>query len=185
MGIWSPAEAFYIEAMLFSSTSALQSAEAVGDWLDSLKVKRGEDSKAPDQRVVLDSLQNLIIHAATLSKYFWPPGNGEYHQARGLHLRERFGIKDDSPLKSRALRNAIEHFDERLDNHMRKVIVGYVIPFYVGPTPRDMGVPLHVFRAYYLDTGIFQVLEERYDVLPIIDEVERLHDLLAKRANYT
>lgn len=39
-------------------------------------------------------------------------------QARGKRLRERFGIQEGSPLQSRELRNALEHFDERLDDFL-------------------------------------------------------------------
>src|SRR3546814_2786138 len=81
---------------------------------------------------------------------------------------------------NRALRNSIEHFDERLDLYLQDGIVGYIFPSLILPEPEDSDVPHHIFRAYYLKEGIFQVLGERYEIQPIVDEVARIHDLLVK-----
>lgn len=39
-------------------------------------------------------------------------------EKRGPLLREMLGVSQDSPLKNRAVRDAIEHFDERLDRRL-------------------------------------------------------------------
>jgi hypothetical protein len=71
------------------------------------------------------------MQAGALSRYFWPVRKG--HEWRGAQLRSAFGISDDSPLRSRDLRNSIEHFDERLDLFLDGGVTGHVLPEYVGP----------------------------------------------------
>lgn len=79
-----------------------------------------------DSHSVLDELQNIIVQGAADSRYFWP--SNDAHEARGRELREMFRVTEDSPLRSRSLRNMIEHFDEKLDHYLAKGIVGHVIP---------------------------------------------------------
>ena len=70
--------------------------------------------------------------AAMISKILWPgqmrksagEDDQQFHRRkqlavhRGPALRGILGIADDSPLKNRAVRDAIEHFDERLDRRL-------------------------------------------------------------------
>jgi hypothetical protein len=81
-------------------------------------------------------------------------------------------------LKNRDLRNEIEHFDERLDSYISNGIVGYIFPELVGPLPESDGVPTHIFRAYYIDAGVFEMLGKRYEIEPIAHEILRVHDRL-------
>ena len=177
--IWPPYEAFYIQSMLFNSESATQSIETFKAVLHDISESSPEDSLSePSCHYVLDQLQNVVLHAASLSRYFWPVRQG--HEWRGAYLRNVFAMSDQSPLKSRELRNAIEHFDERLDKYLENGIVGYILPEYVGPVSKFTGVPVHLFRAYYIDSGVFELLGQRYEMSPIAIEVERVHKLLKK-----
>ena len=87
-------------------------------------------------------------------------------------------MTDESPLKDRELRNCIEHFDERLDHYLSKLIIGHIIPSYVGEAPEKCEVPQHIFRAYYSDIGTFVILGARYKIQPIVDEIFRLDRIL-------
>src|SRR5689334_18838746 len=106
--IWPPYEAFYIQAMLFNSRAALASIDHVSANLEALSA-----GKAIDSDELLNNLQNIVIHGAALSRYFWPVRKG--HEARAQFLKKCLGVAEDSPLKNRDLRNQIEHFDEKLD----------------------------------------------------------------------
>lgn len=130
-----------------------------------------------DSHAVLDELQNIIVQAAAVSRYFWPSGSG--HEARGRDLRQQFQVAEDSPLKSRDLRNMIEHFDEKLDHYLARGIVGHIIPHYFGPMGRSRGVPQHFFRAYFTNVGVFEILGKRYEIEPIAKELWRLQKLLS------
>ncbi|ORI17267.1 hypothetical protein [Rhodococcus sp. 1168] len=61
--------------------------------------------------------------AAFASKMLWPiPGldRDPWRAERGRALRERLKVADDSPLKSRSVRDSLEHFDERIDQFARE-----------------------------------------------------------------
>ena len=183
--IWTPHQAFYIQSMLFNTTSAFQSCSIAEKIIK--KISNGEIDPQDKKDILLDCLQNVINQSGAISRYFFPSRDGakgadqkSLHKDRGQYLSRVFGVKDDSPLMNRALRNSIEHFDERLDLYLQDRIVGYIFPSLILPEPEDSDVPHHIFRAYYLKEGIFQVLGERYEIQPIVDEVARIHDLLVK-----
>lgn len=183
--IWTPYEVFYIQSMLFNTTSAFQSCSIAENIIENILVGRIDPQEKKD--LLLDCLQNVVNQSGAISRYFFPSRDGvkgadtkTIHIDRGQYLLSVFGVKGDSPLMNRALRNSIEHFDERLDLYLQEGIVGHIFPSLILPEPEDSDVPHHIFRAYYLNEGIFQVLGERYEIQPIVDEVTRIHGLLVK-----
>ena len=174
-GIWPPYEAFYIQAMLFNSRAAVASIERISDVLEKLADgSSGESLQTLNSGELLNNLQNIMIHGAALSRYFWPVRGG---QARAELLRTALGVTEDSPLKNRGLRNEMEHFDEKLDAYVSDGVAGYIFPEYVGQLPED-DAPAHMFRAYYVDAGIFEMLGKRYEIEPLANEIIRVHDRL-------
>jgi hypothetical protein len=177
--IWAPFEAFYIHGMLFNAQSAFRSIARISDAFDKLPEKvTEEDLISLPTHAILNDLQNIIVNGAALSRYFWPVRKG--HEERGAHIREALSITNDNPLYSRGLRNAIEHFDERLDKYLSSGIVGVVIPEYVGPKPYDDGVHGHFFRAFFTDIGVFRLLEAEHEIEPIAEEIIRINELLER-----
>jgi hypothetical protein len=177
-GIYPVYQAFYIQSMLFCTRSALRSVETLNRTLERVRDDAAEDSNV--ERLVLDSLQNIVGQGAALSRYFWPSREADPHGARGRELRKSFYVHDSNPLRNRDLRNAIEHFDERLDKYLAGNIAGYVVPEYVGHTPDPGGVPLHFFRGYYADAGVFELLGRRYEIEALVSEIDRVHQLLVE-----
>ena len=101
-----------------------------------------------------------------------------------IQLRELYGLTDESPLKNRKLRNQLEHFDENLDLYLsNKPIVGYILPAYVGGLIESDGVPAHLFRAFYIDVGLFEVLGIRHEVQPLVDELYKIYGRFYSEAN--
>jgi len=115
----------------------------------------------------------MVLQSAALSRYFWPVRKG--HEARGQQLRETFVIDESSPLHNRDLRNALEHFDERLDKYVELEVVGCIFPEYVGRKPGNDDVPGHFFRAYFVDSGEFRLLNEEFKIQPLVDELLFVH----------
>ncbi len=150
--IWYPYEAFYIEAMFFLTGSAMASA----DRLERVIARMEAGDETVDADGALNALQNILQQAGALSRYFWPTG-AAYHD-RGQYLREQFQLKDNSPLKTQVMRNRMEHFDEKLDDYLKDPVAGNIIPSYFGFEPPNNIVPHHIFRAYYSDTGTFEIL---------------------------
>lgn len=178
-GIWPPYEAFYLESLLYCTNSALKSVDAVRVSLeqDASHTPRTSEWNA-HAGTILDGIQNIAIQAAGLSRYFWPARNSELHLARARHLREGLGVDDSNPIRNRDLRNHIEHFDEELDRLCGGGIVGNIFPQYVGPFPGEPEIPRFIFRAYFTDRAVFELLGHRYSIQPIVDEILVLHDRL-------
>lgn len=168
--IHPPFEAMYIQSMLLNSTSAVRSILKLESIFARLPERPTiEDVEKLPVKLVLNELQNMIGHAGALSRYFWPVR--KEFSARGATLREVFSLDEASPLFDRDLRNAIEHFDERLDKYFSQDLVGCFFPEYVGVKPIDDGVPGHFFRAFFVDTGKFRLLDEEFEMKPVADEI--------------
>jgi len=177
--IWAPYEVFYIHSMRFNTLSAEKSIRQVNAVLHVVQENSPEDPiGALPVHLILDELQNLLIQAAAVSRYFWPARSS--HEWRGAQLRSAFGIGDDNPLRSRDLRNSIEHFDERLDIFLEGDVTGHILPEYMGPFDEPTEVPVRLFRAYYVDNGIFELLGQQFDIQPISEAVLAVHEQLGK-----
>lgn len=175
--IWPPAEAFYIQSMLFNSRAAVASVERVSAIFKAISEgTAGESGGEAEMDEILNHLQNIVINGAALSRYLWPPRKA--YKWRGIEICEALDVSSSSPLKSRDLRNDIEHFDERLDEYLNQDIVGYILPQYVGRSVDRSGVPGHLFRAYFVDTGVFELLGRQYEIPPIAEEIFRIHKKL-------
>jgi hypothetical protein len=74
----------------------------------------------------------------------------------------------------------MEHFDEKLDKYLEKNQVGEFLPSDVRADVPVSEVPLHVFKGFYINPRVFVLLGNEYELLPIITEVERIHDLLVE-----
>ncbi|NGZ19393.1 hypothetical protein G6Z94_19210, partial [Vibrio aestuarianus] len=127
--------------------------------------------------VAMISHQGLI---RIFPRYLWPSKSGEnsIHKKRALKLRQALEITDDSPLKNRKLRNQMEHFDERLDNYLAQDIVGEFIPAYVDFEPLNVGHPVHIFKAFYINRREFVLLGETHKMQYLCKELLRVHELL-------
>ncbi len=174
---WPPCQVFYIESMLTICESVRSSYEMITiKQKDQILYNFGVND-------YLDQFQNIIQQAAALSRYFWPSYNkdqnkNEIFQKRGEYLREYFDMSENNPLKNRELRNAIEHFDEKLDLYLQKPIAGEFFPNYVGKKPDENHQNCKFFRAYFTDTEEFEVLGKKFHVVLLINEIIRIYNHL-------
>lgn len=186
-GIQPPYLAFYSEAIRFNVESAMTSIEFVASFIEMTNKTKGDYEMTGNlQNEILSHLHSILVNAAALSRYFWPSKTGKYnlHKRRAKTLKSHFDLSEDSALKSRKLRNQLEHFDENLDKYLwDKPLVGYILPAYVGGELIKDGVPTHLFRAFYIDTGIFETLGVRHEIQPIIDEICNIYRRLHRASN--
>ena len=184
-GIWPPHEVFYIESMLHSTASALRAADEVREALDA--GSRCAPSSVEWQEcafTIVNGVQALVAHAAAISRYFWPARGKEPHLSRAARLRTSLGVAESSALRSRDLRNHLEHLDEKLDQFCGRLAAGVISPIYVGPLRPDPEVPTYLFRAYYTDVGVFEILGKRFEIQPVLDEIRALHNRLVHSAEH-
>jgi len=140
--IYGYQEVFYIVSMLFCTESALSSAARISKLVMEHKDGRFDFPPQP----ALDELQNIALQGAGISRFFWP-ADKKYNQ-RGEILRKAFAVKEQSPLRSRDLRNMMEHFDEYLDDYLKACVAGQFIPDYFGLKPPNDRGPLRFFRRF-------------------------------------
>lgn len=103
------------------------------------------------------SLQAALLSYGTVSKFLFPVNQGRIAQARGEALRKELGILDTSPLKNRDARNAVEHFDERLDRCLESPQAGILQAVFANRADYAFLNPDRwiVRRAYIANEDIF------------------------------
>ena len=181
--IFPPYEAFYIESMMWHTKSALRSINTIEEWVALIK----QDSEAAlqiNKEDVFNELQNIIQQSGAISRFLFPPQKGENkeHHKRGVKLRKSLEIYSDSCLSNRDIRNQMEHFEEHLDLYFKKFLVGHIIPNYIGLDEEASEVPQHIFKAFYINPMVFALLEEKYQLLPIFEELKKIHHILSECA---
>jgi len=174
-GIFAPYEAFYIHSILYSAGRATEAFRR-------FDVARSLTDTAATQ---VSAIHEALSHAAALSRYFWPSGGGAKHMkalrdARGGKLRQAFDLTDGSPLRDRNLRDALEHFDERLDSHLLTLDSGNFFPAAMVGDAASAGDPTsHFFKLVDPAAGLFVLLSDTFEFRPIRAEVESVYERAA------
>jgi hypothetical protein len=158
-GIQPQFEAFYIESIVYAAGRADDAFERFDEALGA------EESTAAE---IVALAKEALTHTAGLSRFFWPARTKGVAAVRGEKLRTAFGITDSSPLQDRSLRNALEHFDERLDKFLLEDRVGYFFP---GPVIGDASLGDvtygNIFRLVDPKTEQFVLFGEAHPFGPV------------------
>ncbi len=174
-------EVFYIHSILYSAERSLAAFER---YFNLLKSDSG------DAALLISSVQEAIGHAGALSRYFWSSGLGrkspkeliKLRQERAKKLREKFELTESSPLRDRALRDAWEHFDERLDIFLITIDTGG----YFFPTPILDEHSLAdepdgwIFKLLDTKAHCLVLLGKKFFFIPIIAEVTKVYNYALK-----
>jgi hypothetical protein len=165
-GIYPMYEAFYLESIIYA-------ADRCEDAFRRFDAGLAASATAA---VIVATVQEGLTHAAALSRYFWPMKKDSLlASARGERLRKAFDLGDGSPLKSRKLRNAFEHFDEDLDRFLLNDLTGYFFPGpMIGSHELDDDDLGNFFRLVDPLQGICVLLGEKFEFRPIRSEVQRI-----------
>lgn len=182
-GIFPAYEAFYIHSILYTADRSIEAFERY----DTGKAEGAVD---PD---LVSAVHEALSHAASLSRYFWPSGAGrqvpvpytKLKEARARKLRDAFQLRDSSPLKDRSLRDALEHFDERVDRYLLTSDAGHYMPLpRIGDSSSLPDGRNHVFKLVDSERQVFLVLGQHFAFAPIREEVTRIL-LSARRMSKT
>jgi hypothetical protein len=104
---------------IFLLYALTESARALKKFDEARELAATREQRVPGVEVrenqsIFDSIRMALQFSANVSKVFWPFDSSPARE-RGRRLRELTGIADNHALKSRTLRNHVEHMDERLD----------------------------------------------------------------------
>lgn len=174
--IWPPYEIFYIESLLTKTKTAISGYELLDKIITDQKLFEQNPYR------LIDLAENIINQAAAISRYLFPSRNegakNETHKLRGEKLRESLQVAHDNVLEHRFVRNYAEHFDEKLDKYLSKPRAGNFIPSKVVFDSNELDEVTFVFRAYVVNEFKFICLEKEIVILPIVEEIYRIHNLL-------
>ena len=96
-------------------------------------------------------------------------------QSRGRKLREHFDVTDESPLLNRDIRNAWEHFDEKLDTYLLSNDAGYFFPSPIIGHHETANEPIgKIFKLIDPENEVLVLLGNKFFYRDIRDEVERI-----------
>ena len=138
------------------------------------------EGREPDHNRFWPGFEDFVLATAQMSKMFWPITSGseaakKAKAARGSRLRHLLGVAEDSPIYSRACRNHLEHFDERIDTWLGAGTRGLRFDFNVFSGYSDDDPALRQqMRAINLSTGSIIVLGEVLRPQPIVDALGEL-----------
>lgn len=138
---------------------------------------------------VFRQTHSFLTHASNISRLFWPPQPRKrkdetpeafaqrqaFTTKRGTLLLELFGLDDSSPLKSRELRDHLEHYDERLD-HWSTISGGrHIATDTIGPPNAIVGIDAsNTMRWFDPTTNSFRFRGEEYELRSLAIAVEQL-----------
>ena len=166
-GIIPYAEVFYIISIIYAAEACL-----VAYARYEYECARGQDDAA-----AASAMHEALGHAAGLSRFFWPPSQKRIAHARAEKLRQTYSLDADSPLRARGLRNALEHYDERLDEFLLGDVVGGILPEpLIGDVSLADDETGHIFKLLDPEHEILVVLGAKFEFAPIIEEVGRILD---------
>lgn len=124
------------------------------------------------------AVQGILSAAALVSKVLWPAParwlaaeRKAAMETRGEHLRALVSVPDESPLRSRAVRNAFEHFDEHLDDWLEGP-ERYVVDRVVTNAPES---------AILIDgspPSFLRLIDEQRNVVSVLDNSVAIQDLM-------
>jgi len=125
------------------------------------------------------SLQAFLIAVGNISKLLWPSpprrGTRRIISDRGEKLRESLDVPEGSYLESRRLRNHFEHFDERLETWAYMATAHSMVDWnLLNSDLLSEDTSNNVFRNYDPERKIVFFQQDRYELQPILDEVEEL-----------
>lgn len=180
----------YISEIKSQARFALNAVGALNQALQNTREFDGDwDRHNFFHAEVFRQTHSFLTHASNVSRLFWPPpprkkkGEGPdvfaerlaYTADRGTSLIALFGLDDSSPLKSRVLRDHLEHYDERLDHWSNTSQRRNIASDTIGPPSAIVGLdPSDTMRWFDPTNNAFRFRGEEYALQPLATAVDQL-----------
>ncbi len=152
--------------MDFQSEVASQARMALLSFEDLMLALAHPGNDKIDMCRFWKGVQSFLVFSGNVSKLLWPP-NAKY-KARGNQLRESLGVEDDNALNDRKLRNCFEHFDEHLEEWLKRNEGKTLVDHCIGSRGMLSSVEPQLFRRFFEpDTLSMIFIGEEFPLMPL------------------
>lgn len=120
----------------------------------------------------------FLIHTAAISRILWSDSKNKEVKKRTAQLRKLLGLPEEHVLRSRRLRNHIEHYDERIDDWIRSSRNHNIVVDMIGPRNAVGGDGIQdqdIFRSYDPSSKCFYFRGELFDIQEIANGISDVH----------
>lgn len=141
------------------------------------------DGHTQDQELFWFGLDAALGALGNISKVFWPTRGAKADTvARCAHLRQEYGLGDGSMLQSRNARDAMEHFDERIDRWYRTSVRRNFADRIIASPEMIVGIdPEDYARHYDPAAHVITVSGAALEFQRVVGEVDALISLVRER----
>lgn len=190
------AERIYLTELITQCQYAIAAVERMNPLLAVIGSPAPPTNEVPE---FFREAADLLQRAALASKLLWPPGgrpgSRERAERRGHDLRASLGLDSDGahPLRSRTLRDHLEHYDERIDDWAAASPSRRMVDHLVGPRRvldklRPIITDSDVMRHFDPETKRFIFRGDAFDIQELVRAIEdvlgraerRMRDLQAR-----
>lgn len=121
--------------------------------------------------------QMFVVGAGNVSKALWGDGRNRKRVApQRQTLRDSLDVDDSSPLFTVALRNHLEHYDERIDQWWAESTTRNHLDRMVGPPSMVVGLSdIDRFRVFDPAAASIIFWGQQYELQPLADEAARVY----------
>jgi hypothetical protein len=168
-------EKAYLRELLIQSEYARISVERMNEILTER-----------NPRLFFREAQVFLSHAAAISRILWPPRAKDARaRDRGEYLRTVLSVPDNHPLRTRTLRDHLEHFDERLDQWCQETTHGGIIDLCIGPASSFVKGAVvgrgDFLRVYEPDRKVFTFRGAEFNIQEIAMGVDSIYSATVER----
>jgi hypothetical protein len=177
---------------------ALNAVGQVNFCLRHLDLQGSEQEGRDYHSEVFRGIHSFLTHASNVSKILWPglPRreknesaehykqriNGLKKVQRAVALRTELGLPDEHVLKSRKLRDHLEHFDERLDDWEENSQNKNFAQDIIGPENAIVGIAkTDMMRWFNPENNTFLFRGETFSLQDIATALEKLLPILVAK----
>lgn len=138
----------------------------------------------PGNTIEFLAIHSMLTHAGMISKLLWvPKGSRQRPKEDGEELRRALGMEDrEWSLQSRALRDDLEHFDERIRKWHPEG--GNIFDMCIGDQgaiSAGSGVSIYFNRWFDPSTSVFEIRGTSINLQDLSEEVSELAEMSERR----
>lgn len=121
------------------------------------------------------SVQSFLIATANISKILFPSEKSDRDLIVAEDIRKMLSIDDISSIKPKRFRNHFEHYDERIEEWVKKSQSHTIVDTNIAPKGFiQVGDPYAYMRNFDPQKFELNFRDEEYEIRPVIREINSL-----------